>query len=219
MTSHTTSKRGAAQSPSKSRRRRIFDEAARQAIVLKCAAAAMKVRPSPTPTYKPLPSLERLQELFEYRPDTGKLINRIARGGLKVGDVAGLKSPDRFGGYVTVYVDCQPYRGHRICFKIHHGRDPDGQIDHINGDRADNRIANLREVTPLQNARNRHAVSGKVPVIGVSICSRSNRYIADIGIGNKIIRLGEFDNLQCAVAARRHAEHVAFDLPGKGRVG
>lgn len=106
---------------------RRFDETARQVVALKCAAAAMRAKPSPMPTYRPLPPLERLQALFDYRPDTGELINRVQRGGLRPGQVAGLSAPEKHGGYVTVYADCVPFRAHRIAFKLHYGRDPVGQ--------------------------------------------------------------------------------------------
>lgn len=219
MTCLPKPKTGAAASPPNSRRpTRVFDEAAKQAISLKCVAAAMKVPPSAVPSYRPLPALERLQELFDYQPTTGLLINRVQRGGLKVGDVAGLTEPDRDKGYVTVYIDNQAYRAHRICFKMHHGRDPVGQIDHINGARSDNRVANLREVTPLQNARNRHVANGRVPIVGVSFCTASELYMAFIGIGGETVQLGKYQRVQCAVAARKHAEQIVFDLPGNRRV-
>lgn len=193
-----------------------FDETARQVVALKCAAAAMRVKASPIPAYRPLPPLERLRALFVYRPETGELVNRVTRGGLRSGQVARLAAPERHGGYVTVYVDRVPFRAHRIAWKVRFGRDPVGQLDHVNGNRADNRIENLREVTPLENSRNRHTVRGKVSALGISL-RRDGAFVADIGVGSRIVHLGAYDALECAIAARRYAESILFTLPGGDR--
>lgn len=200
----------------RSRPVKTFDETARQVVALRCVAAAMHVKESPVPVYRPLPPLERLRALFEYRPDSGELVNRVTRGGLKAGQVAGLVAPERHGGYVVVYIDYVAHRAHRIVWKLHFGRDPVGQLDHVNGNRADNRIANLREATPLQNARNRHKPTGRIPVVGVWP-QRNGRIAAGIGVADRTIHLGEFDALECAVAARRFAEAILFALPGGDR--
>jgi len=62
-------------------------------------------------------------------------------------------------GYVSVKIDQIPYRAHRLIWKVAHGHDPRGVIDHINGVRDDNRLENLRDVMPVENARN--AVDGR----------------------------------------------------------
>ena len=84
---------------------------------------------------------------------------------------------------------------------------PDGEIDHINGDRADNRICNLRVVSKQQNARNVGLGKGNVSGhLGVSYSSRDKRWAAHIGVNGVRVYLGSFRDKDSAVAARLEAE-------------
>ncbi len=91
------------------------------------------------------------------------------------------------------------------------GKWPTHQVDHINGMRADNRWKNLREATPLQNARNRRPTketgSGRV---GVCFDKTRAKWSAYIGVDNRTINLGFFAEIEEAVAARADAEKVHF---------
>lgn len=93
---------------------------------------------------------------------------------------------------------------HRAAWALSHGEWPDC-IDHINGDRSDNRLANLRSVSKAENARNmglsRHSTTG---VIGISL--RGARWIARIRSGGRLIQIGTFDSLTEASEARRQAQ-------------
>jgi len=99
---------------------------------------------------KPLPSVESLRNLFTYDPDTGVLTwacgPRQGKAAGRIGDT----------GYLSVKIGEGRYKVHRIIWKLYHGTDiPDlQQIDHINRDRTDNRIGNLRVVTPRENRLN-----------------------------------------------------------------
>jgi HNH endonuclease len=88
----------------------------------------------------PLPPLELLQERFEER-EPGVLRH------MKDGDVAGYKDSK---GYWKI----RGYMRSRLIWKLHHGVDPRGAIDHINGTRDDDQIGNLRDVPAGINARN-----------------------------------------------------------------
>lgn len=66
-------------------------------------------------------------------------------------EAAGAKNP---AGYWQVWSDERPMQAHRIVFELSHGRCPVSDIDHIDGNRSNNAIENLREVTPAMNARN-----------------------------------------------------------------
>lgn len=102
----------------------------------------------------PLPNIKRLQELFEYRK--GKLFWRVdgKHGKVRKGDEAGFLN--NVDGYRRVGVDGQYYAVHRIIWRLHN---PRGRIpfilDHIDGNRGNNAIENLRVVSHSENMLNR----------------------------------------------------------------
>lgn len=109
---------------------------------------------------KPLPPLETLRELFTYCPETGSLIRAKTTGSRSVkGNVAG--SPNR-DGYLRVRVKGEEFMVHRLVWKLVKGEDiPDGlYIDHIDRNRQNNRIENLRLATDLINQNNRKPDEG-----------------------------------------------------------
>ena len=124
-----------------------------------------------------------------YNPLTGVIIYRISRGGWKAGSMAGTIGST---GYRTIRIDCTNYRSHRVGFLMHHGHLPK-MIDHINGDKLDNRINNLRECTASQNMRNREGW-GASKFAGVSWFKRDCKWKSQIRMGNKRIHLGYFDS-------------------------
>ena len=110
----------------------------------------------------PLPPLEVLQKKFIYNPETGELTHRENTRRLRAGDPAGYTNGR---GWLRVKVGDTHYRVHRIVWKMYHGTDPAPglTIDHINRDRADNRIDNLRLVTQKENIANSAPVLFKKP--------------------------------------------------------
>lgn len=99
---------------------------------------------------KELPSKEYLNSILEYRE--GKLYWKINKANrIKIGDlVVGLNNKY---GYYQVCIDYKLYRVHSIIWKMFYGKDPEFEIDHINHDRSDNRIENLRDTN--ENNKNR----------------------------------------------------------------
>lgn len=101
------------------------------------------------PQPKPLPPLSLIKEFLHYQPSTGAWTWR-KRPSIKVplGSVAGSlcplsRNPD--GGYITIQFKRQLYKAHRLAWLYMTGEDPgEREIDHINGDRSDNRFENLR---------------------------------------------------------------------------
>ena len=95
---------------------------------------------------------------------------------------------------------------HRMAWAWVFGKEPSGDIDHINGDRADNRIENLREVSRLQNSRNMGiSKRNKSGIVGVRYNPARTRWEADIRVERKLVFLGRFKCLGRAIAARREA--------------
>ena len=96
---------------------------------------------------------ERLKELFDYQD--GQLIWKVKKAQcVKIGTAAGWANRDVHGQqYINVEIDNKSYKVHRLVFMYHHGYFP-SRIDHIDGNRFNNKIENLREVTASQNAQN-----------------------------------------------------------------
>lgn len=111
-------------------------------------------------------TLDEIQAFLTYDPITGILV-WLPRSDAKwdarwAGKEAGWLRRD---GYREIVVEQFRARSHRIAWAIHHGSWPTNFIDHINGDRHDNRIANLREATKQENNQNCRA-SGKSGIKG-----------------------------------------------------
>lgn len=105
------------------------------------------------PDYQTPLTPERLRCLLSYDQGTGLFTWLIDRGnGACAGQRAG--TVDRNSGYVLVQIDGRQYRAHRLAWLYVHGRWPRPLIDHIDRNRANNRISNLREATSAINNSN-----------------------------------------------------------------
>ena len=160
-------------------------------------------------TIKPLPSQEELHKLFEYKE--GNLYWKIKTNrSMKIGSKAGTLSSK---GYIVVRFDNVDYKMHRIIWVYHYNAIPNNlQIDHIDGNKANNIIENLRLATHSQNkANNKRAQrNSKSNILGVSWCKITNKWKAQIKKNNKSINLGCFVNQEDAVATRKAAELQYF---------
>lgn len=130
----------------------------------------------------------RLHELLSYDPETGVMRWRVNKGPVKAGDVAG--NPTR--GYLQLMVDGHMTFVHRFIWFYVHGTWPIGNIDHIDGNRSNNRIANLRDVSQAMNIQNERKPrsNNKSGFLGV----KANRGLwkAEISINGKTKFLGRF---------------------------
>jgi len=150
-------------------------------------------------------SYERVKELFSYRDD-GCLIWKVTRSNRKkAGSTAGT---ERKNAYVLVGIDGVIYRAHRIIWLWHHGYIPEGEVDHINRVKHDNRIENLREVSRQCNARNTgnfsHNTSG---VKGIyTHKSWGDVWRVEIHVNGKKYNIGNYKGVDEAVLARLAAE-------------
>lgn len=158
--------------------------------------------------YKTLPSQERLCQLFVY-DEVGVLRWRETRTGYaSAGSIAGTIGQY---GYRRALVDGSFYAVHRIVWKMHTGNDPMRQLDHINGDKDDNRIENLREATCSQNVFcASKTVISKSGVRGVYYIARLGKYKASYRKDRKSFYLGLFEKIEDARAAYESATAKAF---------
>ena len=152
----------------------------------------------------PLTAAE-LNEMFRYDGATGKLYNRITRGKrARKGLEAGCTRPE---GYRMVKIAGVGYYTHRLIWKMRTGSDPAEEMDHINHDRTDNRIENLREVTHSEQVKNasrrKDNTSG---VTGVHWDTRDQKWQVQIRVEGNQRYLGSFTHFFHAVRARKLAE-------------
>jgi hypothetical protein len=116
-------------------------------------------------------------------------------------------------GYVSIEIDGKPHQAHRLIWAYHYG--PANMfIDHIDGDRANNKVENLRLCTRTQNAHNRKRCKRNTSGIkGIRIRSDNEKYEARITLNNKRIVLGSFDDIELAelvMYMAREKYHGAF---------
>ena len=141
----------------------------------------------------------RLRELLSYDPETGVFRRKTSAGGVAIGSIAG---NDDWNGYRRIRVHPHSHMAHRLAWLYVHGEWPKHEIDHINGVRDDNRIANLREATPAENQQNRaRSRNNKSGFTGVSWHRQSNKWRAKIKVNRKVIWLGGFPDPESAAAA------------------
>lgn len=151
---------------------------------------------------------EELKKYVNYDPETGVFTRKVARGGRKVGDVAGALN---WKGYLLFSINDTPYRAHRMAWLYVYGGMPKDQIDHINGVKTDNRICNLREASNTENCRNvRVGKNNTSGVTGVSWHTRDSCWEAQIMVNRKTIKLGKFHRFEDAVQCRQEAEAHYF---------
>lgn len=172
------------------------------------------------------PTQARALEYFNYDPETGGLLfkerpaaefspPRYAQHLKRIGMSAGCPNKE---GYVKVHIDGTYHSAHRIAWLISYDEwveYPAFEIDHINGDRADNRLSNLRRVSKSDNQRNagrrRNNTSG---VHGVNWKPKYNStpndgsWVARIWNGPRHVYLGSFKSLHEASIARKAAERA-----------
>lgn len=139
-------------------------------------------------------TFERVSSLLSYDPRTGALTWKARDDAKWNGRWAGKAAGSVYGrGYRYVSFDGRQHLAHRIAWLLSTGSLPEAQIDHINGDKTDNHIANLRQATNRENLRNRGANRNSVSGIkGVWFDPRGKRWVAGITVDGKSMHLGRF---------------------------
>ena len=168
------------------------------------ADASIELRPSRASKPPPI-TQEQLRELLHYDPETGVFTRKVATSNsVKVGDVAGSPSSNE---YINIRVHGRLQKAHRLAWLYVHGTWPTEDIDHVNRDRTDNRLLNLREATRQENMHNTSKLSSnKSGHPGVHWDIKANKWCAQIGHNRRSTYLGQFADIEDAVAARKAGE-------------
>ena len=161
---------------------------------------------------------ERLKSLLDYDPDVGvfrwkwRVSTKVPRD-----LTAGIKYPR---GYIGIRIDGRRYHAHRLAWFYVHGVWPTLDIDHIDGDPSNNRLANLREATRSQNLANLHKRRGNAKYPKGVYKRGGNKgdwgYGVQIKDGDTYLKFGRYDTpeeaheMYCEAAVMLHGEFATF---------
>ncbi len=160
---------------------------------------------------KLLPDPEYLRQRLRYDPSSGKLFwlpkSIDVNGWNKKYSGREAFTAKMRNGYLTGAVDSKNYLAHRIAWAVYYGKEPNGEVDHIDHNRANNCITNLREVSRTENCRNMSAYSTRTSgITGVHWYPMRQKWKAEIWVNYKKICLGYFSDINDAAKARSQAE-------------
>lgn len=173
---------------------------------------------------------EYLKQCLTYNPETGQF-TRLERprqffkteGSWKTWNARYAAKPAGFKhtkksertSYIRIGIDGKTYQAHRLAWLYIYGTWPKNQIDHIDGDGANNKLENLRDVTNRENGINRKTqINNTSGVTGVSWHKAANKFRAQIKINGKNKHLGYYTTLEAAIAARAAAnERYGYTTP------
>jgi len=147
---------------------------------------------------------EYVKNLLNYNPDTGIFTYRYSpQYSIKAGDVAGCLQEN---GYVGVFIRGRAYRLHRLAFLYMTGEFPPKSVDHINGNRSDNRWSNLRLADNKLNGRNLSMQArNKSGCLGVWWRKDRKCWAAEIRVNGEKIHLGHYKDRNKAIEVRKAA--------------
>lgn len=159
-------------------------------------------------------TLAQVRELLRYEPESGHFFWVAGHGAGRNPDhlpSGGLSSK----GYWRLKVGKKLLYAHRLAWFYVHGEWPKGQIDHINGNRTDNRIENLRCVSTTTNAENKRSANknNKTGLLGT--CPDRGLFKACLKVNGKTINLGRFatpEEAQAAYIAAKRIHHVGCTI-------
>ena len=158
------------------------------------------------------PTQSRVKELLSYDANSGLFFWTKNRSNVKAGAVAGCTSKN---GYTLIRIDKKLFLAHRLAWIYCNGDDsvPD-LIDHINGNKTDNRIENLRPATKVLNGQNRRAAqanNASSGLLGVAYISHTKKFTAYINKDERRQYLGLFENKEDAHEAYINAKRLLHE--------
>lgn len=161
---------------------------------------------------------EHLKTVLSYNKDTGLFYWKRH----PLGDLASPSQQKRWAsafigkkagclkntGYIVIRIAGKYYQAHRLAWLYIYGKHPENEIDHIDGNKANNAIANLRDVNNKTNLRNASlSKRNQSGVCGVFWHKSNKKWFAQIGYNNQVIKLGFFDDFFEAVCVRRSKQN------------
>ena len=183
---------------------------------------------------KELPSPDTLRQLLRYEPETGKLFWRerepamfeagrhsaersaTAWNSRYAGKVA-FTALEGEGGYQRGRIYGQLYKAHRVAWTIFYGCWPEHEIDHIDGDKSNNRITNLRDVPHMLNCRNRRLQkTNTTGYSGLTWRRDTKKWRACIHVNGRPTTIGSFATKEEAIDARKRAQNEQGYHPNHG---
>lgn len=150
---------------------------------------------------------KRLKDLLDYCPESGVFTHKTTRNNaVKVGQIAGALEGR---GYIGIKIDGTTYKAHRLAWLYIHGTFPENHIDHINGNRSDNRLVNLRPATNQENSANTDRQTNNTS--GHKGVTRGRgKWRAVIRFNGKLHHLGMFDDPELAALSYAGAAKLLF---------
>lgn len=167
-------------------------------------------------------TVERLRQALDYDRETGVFSWALPRIGMRAGTIAGSPHP---GGYVAIRLDGRTYLAHRLAWLWVYGEWPALEIDHIDGDRANNAISNLRDVPRYMNSQNKKQANRDSKTGYLGVCRIPKGWKAQIGANGVHHNLGTYPTPEEAheayLAAKRalHPGYVDKDIIQSGMKG
>ena len=148
--------------------------------------------------------LDTLFTLLDYNADSGEFKWTYANSkNTSKGKVAGTKLSNK---YIRIFIFGKFYQAHRLAWYMYYGKEPEYGLDHIDGNKHNNAIDNLRDVPQASNAKNsRLSISSSSGFTGVTFMKRSKKWRSRIMVDGADIHLGFFNDKQDAVIARARA--------------
>ena len=157
----------------------------------------------------PEPSLiARIADLLEYKADEGVFLWKISPSyRVSAGMVAGHLHAS---GYVHLQIANRQIAAHRVAWALIHGEWPKNQIDHIDGNKSNNRIVNLRDIGAKENTQNQRRCKSSNLSSGLLGVSRNrDKWQAQIKTGGVRVHIGTYDTPQLAHLAYLEAKRLA----------
>lgn len=153
-------------------------------------------------------SIDQWKEYLQYDPGLGEFTwTKAPTNRVKVGDKVGTVQKN---GYLATKLKGTRVYLHRLAWLLHYGEYPDGQIDHINHSRDDNRIENLRRVSHEENGRNcKMKKNNTSSEIGVCWDRSRNKWLAQVYHNGVHILRKRFNSFEEAVNAKNEAYKLA----------